>query len=75
LCESRSNSSSAAEQVTQANATVAPAAYNQVQIQTIVSLANDTKAKYNQLEQDFQSLLTAHNDLLSKLRTAKQLNV
>ena len=75
LCESRSNSSSTAEQVTQANATVAPAAYNQVQIQTIVSLANDTKEKYNQLESDFQTLLTAHNDLLTKLRTAKQLNV
>ena len=74
LCESRGNSSSTAEQVTQANATVAPAAYNQAQIQTIVSLANDTKEKYNQLETDFQALLTAHNDLLAKLRTAKQLN-
>ena len=74
LCESRGNSSSTAEQITQANATVAPAAYNQVQIQTIVSLANDTKEKYNQLETDFQTLLTAHNDLLAKLRTAKQLD-
>jgi len=74
LCEPRADSSSTSEQITQGNATVAPAAYNQAQVQSIVGLANDTKAKYNQLETDFQALLTAHNDLLAKLRTAKQLD-
>lgn len=47
-------------QVTQADATAAGVTYSQAQVQSIVDLANDIKAKYNTAQTDIEGL---RNDL------------
>ena len=52
---------------------VAPAAYDQVYTQTLADMANDTKAKHNQLVLDLNEAITQINDIIAKAKTAKQM--
>jgi uncharacterized coiled-coil protein SlyX len=52
----------------------APAAYNQAYIQTLANMANDTKLKHNNLVTDLNNAVTQINDLLAKLKAAKQMS-
>lgn len=61
--------------VTSPDATAAPAAYNQTQVQSIVTLANETKADLNQLVLDVNAAISQLNALLASMRTAKQLEL
>lgn len=56
--------------VTSADVAAAGAAYSQAHTNTIVTLANETKADVNTLVTDVNALATALNDLRSKLQTA-----
>lgn len=52
----------------------APATYDQAHIQTLVDMANDTKAKHNQLVTDFNNAVTQLNELIANSKTAKQMS-
>lgn len=56
--------------VSSPDATAAPAAYDQTQAASVVTLANETKADLGALVTAHNALLTAHNDLLARLRAA-----
>lgn len=67
--------------VSSPNATAAPAAYDQAQVQTIVTLANETKADVNTLASDLNTVVTEVNAIVTKLnsliansKTAGQMN-
>ncbi|HHZ71043.1 MAG TPA: hypothetical protein EYN67_08420 [Flavobacteriales bacterium] len=53
----------------------APATYDQAYTQLATDLANDTKAKHNQLVLDLNSAIAQINDLIAKAKTAKQMVV
>ena len=55
------------------DASVAPAAYNQVQIQELVTLSNDLKSDVNQLTTDLNAVVTQLNDMIAKSKLAKQM--
>ena len=59
--------------ITLADIAAAPVAYDQAFTQTLVDMANDTKAKHNQLVTDLNLVITQFNDLLTKSKTAKQM--
>lgn len=68
--------------VTSPDATAAPVAYDQVQVETIVVLANETKADVNTLVTNLNTvvtevnaIVTQLNDLIAKSKTAGQMNV
>lgn len=68
--------------VSSPNATAAPAAYDQAQVQTIVTLANETKDDVNTLVTNLNTvvtevnaIVTQLNDLIAKSKTAGQMNV
>ena len=58
-----------------ADIAAAPAAYDQVYTQTLASMANDTKAKHNQLVIDVNAAIAQINDIIAKAKTAKQMSV
>jgi len=58
-----------------ADIATAPGAYNQAYTQTLADLANDTKAKHNQIVLDLNAAITQINDLIAKAKTAKQMVV
>ena len=60
--------------VTSPDASAAPVAYDQAQIQGIVDLVNELKADVNQLVLDFNSSITQINALLTSMRDANQLD-
>lgn len=51
----------------------APATYDQIYTQLMVDMANDTKAKHNQLVIDVNAAITQINDIIAKAKTAKQM--
>ena len=53
----------------------APTNYNQAYIQTLADMANNTKAKHNQLVSDLNAVVTQLNDLIAKSKAAKQMSV
>lgn len=59
--------------VTSPDATAAPAAYNQTQAQSVVTLANEMKGDINTLVTNLNSVVTQLNALLASERAAKQL--
>lgn len=59
--------------ITVPDAIVAPGSYDQVYTQSVTDLANDTKAKHNQLVIDLNAAITQINDLIAKAKTAKQM--
>ena len=63
------------QEITLVDILPAPAAYDQAYMQTIADMANDTKAKHNQLMIDLNSVVTQLNDLIAKTKTAKQMSV
>lgn len=56
------------------DATAAPAAYDQTQAQTVVTLANEMKGDINQLVSDLNDAITQLNDLLQQMKDANQMN-
>ena len=62
-------------EITVTDISAAPGAYNQVFTQTLVDMANDTKAKHNQLVIDLNAAIAQINDLIAKAKTAKQMVV
>lgn len=59
--------------VTSPDATAAPAAYNQAQAQSVVTLANEMKGDINTLVANLNAVVTQLNALLASERAAKQL--
>lgn len=55
------------------DASVAPVAYDQAQVQSIVTLANDLKSDVNQLTIDLNAAITQLNDMIAKSKLAKQM--
>ena len=55
------------------DAAVAPVAYDQAQVQSIVTLANDLKSDVNQLTSDLNAAITQLNDMIAKSKLAKQM--
>ena len=64
------NAGTTSVSVTSADATAASPAYVQAQVQSVVTLANETKADVNQLATDLNTAIASLNDLKAKLRTA-----
>lgn len=64
------------EAVASADASVAPVAYDQTQMQEVVDLVNECKAVINTfIGTDYNDFITdKFNSLLAKLKTAKQMN-
>lgn len=60
--------------VTNPDASVAPVAYDQTQIQEIVDLTNEMKGDINTLVTDVNNTITQLNDLFSKMKTANQMS-
>lgn len=59
--------------VTSPDATAAPAAYNQAQAQSVVTLANEMKGDINTLVTNLNAVVAQLNALLTSERAAKQL--
>jgi len=70
------NASTSSESVSTADASAAPGAYSQTQIQEIVDLVNDCKATINTfIATDYNGFITnKFNSLLAKIKTALQMN-
>lgn len=75
------NATSSSVSVDSPDATTAPAAYNQAQVETIVTLANETKVDVNQLVTDMNTVVTEVNAIVTQLnsliansKTAGQMN-
>lgn len=73
LSELVNNAADSTQQITLVDITAAPASYNQTYTQTLASMANDTKAKHNQLVLDLNAAIAQINDIISKAKTAKQM--
>lgn len=73
LAAAVANAAPSAVSVTSPDATAAPAAYNQAQAQSVVTLANEMKGDINTLVTNFNALTTQFNALLASERAAKQL--
>lgn len=73
LATAVANAAASTVSVTLPDATAAPAAYNQAQAQSVVTLANEMKGDINTLVANFNALTTQFNALLASERTAKQL--
>lgn len=73
LAAAVANAAASTVSVTSPNATAAPAAYNQAQAQSVVTLANEMKGDINTLVDNFNALTTQFNALLASERAAKQL--
>lgn len=76
------NASPSTVSVDSPDATTAPIAYDQIQVESIVTLANETKSDVNQLAADLNTvvtevnaIVTQLNDLIAKSKTAGQMNV
>lgn len=54
------------------NASAAPVAYSQVQVQELVTLANELKSDLTQAVSDLNAAIAVINDMLASERTAKQ---
>ncbi len=63
------------QEITIIDLLVAPATYDQAYTQLSTDLANDTKAKHNQLVLDLNAAIAQINDLIAKAKTAKQMTV
>jgi len=63
------------QQITIVDLLAAPVAYDQTYTQLATDLANDTKAKHNQLVTDLNAAIAQINDLISKAKTAEQMVV
>ncbi len=75
LMESVNNAIDSTQEITLSDIAAAPVAYNPAYTQTLADMANDTKAKHNQLVLDLNLAITQLNDLISKAKTAKQMVV
>lgn len=64
------NAATSTVSVTSANAATQTAAYVQADVQSIATLANETKGDVNQLVTDLNTVAASLNDLKAKLRTA-----
>ena len=51
----------------------APAIYDPIHMQKMVDMANDTKAKHNQLVLDFNAAIIQFNELIANSKTSKQM--
>ena len=60
--------------ITLTDIAAAPASYDQTYTQTLAGMANDTKAKHNQLVIDLNAVVTQLNDLIAKSKAAKQMS-
>ncbi len=74
LCELVNDAVESTATITTADIALAPAAYDQAYAETMRVMANDTKAKHNTLVTDLNSAVIQINDLLTKLKTAKQMS-
>lgn len=74
LADAVTNANQSSVSVTSPDASAAPAAYDQVQVQEIVDLANEMKGDVNQLVSDVNSAIDQLNDLLANMRLARQLD-
>ena len=54
------------------NASAAPVAYSQTQVQELVTLANELKSDLTQAVSDLNAAIAVINDMLASERTAKQ---
>ena len=75
------NATSSAVSVVSPDATAAPALYDQAQVESIVTLANETKVDVNQLVADMNTVVTEVNAIVTQLnsvitnsKTAGQMN-
>ena len=75
------NATSSAVSVVSPNATAAPALYDQAQVESIVTLVNETKLDVNQLVTDMNTVVTEVNAIVTQLnsvitnsKTAGQMN-
>lgn len=75
LMELVANAASSSETIALADIAAAPAAYNQSYIQTLATMANETKLRHNNMLSDLNNAITQLNDLISKSQTAKQMDV
>ena len=75
LMDSVNNAVNSTETITLDDLLVAPAAYDQAYTQLATDLANDTKAKHNQLVLDLNAAIAQVNDLIAKAKAAKQMAV
>lgn len=73
LMASVANAVNSTQQITITDLLAAPVAYDQTYTQLVADLANDTKAKHNQLVADLNAAIAQINDLISKSKTAKQM--
>ena len=64
------NASTSSVSVTSANAATQTAGYVQADVQSIATLANETKGDVNQLVTDLNAAIASINDLKTKLRAA-----
>lgn len=62
-------------EVTSPDASAAPVAYDQTQIQEIVDLANEMKGDVNQLVDDVNDAIDQFNLLLAAMKTANQMSL
>lgn len=81
LVDDAVNATSSSVSVDSPDVSTAPVAYDQVHIESIVALANETKAKVNILVTDFNTvvtevdaIVTQLNDLITKSKTAGQMS-
>lgn len=63
------------QEITLIDIVAAPASYDQAYTQLMADMANDTKAKHNQLVVDVNAAITQINDIISKAKTAKQMSM
>lgn len=74
LAELVSDAVNSTQTITLTDIAAAPSAYDQTYTQTLADMANDTKAKHNQLVIDLNAVVTQLNDLIAKSKTAKQMS-
>ena len=74
LCQLVSDAVSSTATISLSDIASAPATYDQTHIDTLVTMANDTKAKHNTLVSDLNGAVTQINDIIAKMKTAKQMD-
>jgi len=75
LMETVTNAVNSTETIALPDIAAAPAAYSQTYANTLAAMANDTKAKHNQLVLDLNLAIAQINDIIAKAKTAKQMVV
>ncbi|HHZ69832.1 MAG TPA: hypothetical protein EYN54_06040 [Methylococcaceae bacterium] len=75
LMESVNDAIASTQEIVLVDIAAAPALYDQTYTQLMADMANDTKAKHNQLLIDLNAAITQINDMITKAKTAKQMAV